>query len=381
MKIAILGSTGSIGTQSLDVIRSNGELFEVELLTANSNWQLLARQAREFQPSAVVIADARYYEPLKEALADDMVKVYAGSDALVQAVQSSEIDTVITAMVGFSGLAPTVAAIRSGKKIALANKETLVVAGEMITTLSREYGAPIVPVDSEHSAIFQCLVGEHSPLRRVIITASGGALRDLTYDELYSVTPQQALRHPSWTMGAKITIDSATMVNKGFEVIEAGWLFGLRPDQIEVVIHPESIIHSFVEFEDRAIKAQMGNPDMRLPIQYALTFPRRLPMPYLDEYNPMEALTFRPVDARKYPCLSLAYNAMRAGGIMPCVMNAANEVAVEAFLKGRISYLRIAEIIDRALQETPNEKITSIEHIFETNLAARNLAEKLVVTL
>lgn len=381
MKIAILGSTGSIGTQSLDVIRSNGDLFEVELLTANSNWQMLARQAREFQPSAVVIVDARYYEPLKEALAADMVKVYAGSDALVQAVQSSEIDTVITAMVGFSGLAPTVAAIRSGKKIALANKETLVVAGEMITTLSREYGAPIVPVDSEHSAIFQCLVGEHSPLRRVIITASGGALRDLTYDELYSVTPQQALRHPSWTMGAKITIDSATMVNKGFEVIEAGWLFGLRPDQIEVVIHPESIIHSFVEFEDRAIKAQMGNPDMRLPIQYALTFPRRLPMPYLDEYNPMEALTFRPVDARKYPCLSLAYNAMRAGGIMPCVMNAANEVAVEAFLKGRISYLRIAEIIDRALQETPNEKITSIEHIFETNLAARNLAEKLVVTL
>lgn len=371
MKIAILGSTGSIGTQSLDVVRSYAELFEVELLTANSSWQLLAEQAKEFQPSAVVIADSRYYEPLCNALSGEMIKVYAGHEAILQAVDNTEIDTVITAMVGFAGLAPTIAALRAGKKIALANKETLVVAGEIITKLSRQYNAPILPVDSEHSAIFQCVVGEHSPINRVIITASGGALRDLSYEELLNVTPEQALRHPCWDMGAKITIDSATMVNKGFEVIEAGWLFGLKPEQIDVVIHPQSIIHSFVEFEDRAIKAQLGIPDMRLPIQYALTFPNRLPMPSLAQYNPLASLTFREVDARKYPCLSLAYNAMREGGVMPCVMNAANEVAVDAFLKGRISYPEIAQIIDRAMQSADNHKIESLEQIFEIDKQTR----------
>lgn len=372
MKIAILGSTGSIGTQSLDVIRTYPDIFEVELLTANSNWELLARQAREFQPSAVIIADERYYECLKKELHSEPIKVYAGADAIEQEVQNSEIDTVITAMVGFSGLAPTVAAIRAGKKIALANKETLVVAGEMIIPLAHRHNAPILPVDSEHSAIFQCLVGEQSPLKRIIITASGGALRDLSYEELLKVTPEQALQHPCWTMGAKITIDSATMVNKGFEVIEAKWLFGLKPEQIDVIIHPESIIHSFVEFEDMAIKAQMGCPDMRLPIQYALTFPKRLPMPSLEQYNPLSPLTFREVDARKYPCLSLAYNAMREGGVMPCVMNAANEIAVEAFLSGKIPYLRIAEIIDNAMQNTVNQKITSIEQIIEVDRKTRH---------
>lgn len=379
MKIAILGSTGSIGTQSLDVIRSCGDIFQVELLTAHSNWELLAAQAREFQPSTVVIADPTHYQKLQDALSAEPVKVYCGADAIVQEVANSQIDTVITAMVGFSGLAPTIAAIRAGKKIALANKETLVVAGEMIIALSRQYNAPIIPVDSEHSAIFQCLVGEHSPLNRIIITASGGALRDMSYEQLQVVTPEQALRHPCWSMGAKITIDSATMVNKGFEVIEAGWLFGLASHQIDVVIHPESIIHSFVEFRDMAIKAQMGCPDMRLPIQYALTFPRRLPMPSLKQYNPLQPLTFREVDPQKYPCLKIARQAMQDGGVMPCVMNAANEIAVQAFLDGQITYPQIAQVIDSAMQSTVNQKITSLEQIFETDSMVRTISREAIL--
>lgn len=372
-RIAILGSTGSIGTQTLDVVRRNADFFQIELLTANDSWEQLARQAIEFAPSAVVIVNEHYYEVLSEALSPYPIKVYAGSDALEQAVSSSEIDTVVTALVGFAGLRPTLAAIRAGKKIALANKETLVVAGELVIPLSREYGAPILPVDSEHSAIFQCLVGERSPLERVILTASGGALRDVPTENMDSITAQDALRHPCWAMGAKITIDSATMINKGFEVIEAGWLFGLKPEQIDVVIHPQSIIHSFVEFRDRALKAQMGIPDMRLPIQYALTFPDRMPMPELEQYNPLQDLTFRPVDKLKYPCLPLAYNVMRQGGVMPCVMNAANEVAVAAFLRGAISYPQIYATIDHALQTIENAKIQSIEHIYEIDARVRRL--------
>lgn len=369
--IAILGSTGSIGTQTLQVVRANPTRFQVELLTANANWELLARQAIEFQPATVVIAQPEHYEKLKAALEQHPIKVYAGSEAIEQEVQNSSIETVVTAMVGFSGLAPTVAAIKAGKKIALANKETLVVAGELIIPLAIKHKAPIVPVDSEHSAIFQCVVGERSPLSRVIITASGGALRDLSFEELERVTPEQALKHPCWEMGAKITIDSATMVNKGFEVIEAGWLFGLKPEQIDVVIHPESIIHSFVEFEDRALKAQMGCPDMRLPIQYALTFPERLPMPELERYNPLRPLTFKEVDARKYHCLTLAYNVMREGGILPCVMNAANEVAVDAFLRGKIPFTAIASTIEQALEECVNIKKITLEQIFQTDAAVR----------
>lgn len=377
-RIAILGSTGSIGTQSLDVVRSYPELLGVEMLTACDNWELLARQAIEFDPAMVVIANENHYEKLREALSGYPIKIYAGSAAIEQAVQSSEIDTVITALVGFSGLRPTIAAIKAGKKIALANKETLVAAGELVMPLSREYRAPILPVDSEHSAIFQCLVGENSPIRRVIITASGGALRELPLESLSHVTPAEALRHPSWNMGAKITIDSATMVNKGFEVIEAGWLFGLRAEQIEVVIHPQSIIHSFVEFEDHAMKAQMGCPDMRLPIQYALTFPERLPMPSLEAYNPMQPLTFHEVDTRKYPCLPLAYDAMRASGTMPCVMNAANEVAVAAFLGQTIPYTAIFEVIDATMQHMPNEKLTNMEQIYQCDELSREYARKLI---
>ena len=369
-RIAILGSTGSIGTQSLEVVRANADIFEVELLTAANNWELLARQAIEFQPSAVIISQGEHYDKLRSALSNEPIKVYAGAEAIEQEVINPAIDTVITAMVGFAGLAPTVAAIKAGKKIALANKETLVVAGELIIPLSLKYNAPIIPVDSEHSAIFQCLVGEQSPIKRLIITASGGALRDLPPEELEKVTIQQALRHPNWTMGAKITIDSATMVNKGLEVIEAKWLFGVEHTDIEVVIHPESIIHSFVEFHDGALKAQMGTPDMKLPIQYALTFPKRLPLDTAP-YNPIQPLTFREVDERRYPCLALAYGALREGGTVPCVLNGANEVAVAKFLRGEIGYTSIARHIERAMEHFEKEKICSFEQIYELDRRTR----------
>jgi len=378
-KVAILGSTGSIGVQSLDVIRHHREHFTPEILTANDNWELLARQAIEFQPAAVVIANEGHYDKLTEALKGEDIKVYAGADAVEQVAAGTEIDTVINSLVGFAGLRPTISAIKAGKKIALANKETLVVAGELITALSREYKAPILPVDSEHSAIFQCLAGEVSPPARIIITASGGALRDYTPEQLTTVTPAQALKHPNWEMGAKITIDSATMANKGFEVIEAKWLFGLEPSQIEVVIHPQSIIHSFVEFADGSVKAQMGIPDMRLPIQYALTYPHRLELQNANRYDPtMCELTFTAPDHEKYPCLALAYIVMEAGGNMPCVMNAANEVAVAAFLEGKIKFTSIYEIIDSVIQSIPYQKPGSFDEIYETDRIARYTAEKLI---
>lgn len=381
MKLAILGSTGSIGTQSLEVVRGNLDLMQVELLTANTQWELLAAQAREFRPGVVVIADDRYYTDLRDALSDlDDIKIYAGAEAIEQAVVSGQIDTVITAMVGFAGLAPTVAAIKAGKRIALANKETLVVAGDLIMPLSRQYGAPIIPVDSEHSAILQCVVGEPSPIRRVVITASGGALRDFSIEQMQSATAEQALRHPCWSMGSKITIDSATMVNKGFEVIEAGHLFGLKPDQVDVVIHPQSVVHSFVEFEDGAFKAQMGLPDMKLPIQYALTFPERRAMPSAGSYNPWEVsrLDFFEPDMQKWPALALAYDVMRAGGTAPCVMNAANEVAVAAFLRGEVLYPAIHRTIAMTLDAMGSEPIKDLEHIFTINGQAAALATQLI---
>lgn len=354
-RLAVLGSTGSIGTQTLDVVRAYPELFEVEMLAAHRNWELLARQAEEFEPDAVVIADERYYEPLSAALAHLPVKVYAGAEAAAASVVSSGVDTVVSAMVGFAGLAPTLAAIRAGKKIALANKETLVVAGGLVMEEARRCQAPIIPVDSEHSAIFQCLVGEHaSSVRRLVLTASGGAFRDTPLSELCRMTAADALRHPSWEMGRKITVDCATMMNKGFEVIEARWLFDLPADRIGVAVHPQSVVHSFVEFEDGAFKAQLGMPDMRLPIQYALTFPYRLPVKGAAAFEPAlcGSLTFEAPDEAKYPALGLAYEVLegRYGEGGGCAMNAANEVAVAEFLEGHIRFTDIYKVVRRALE-------------------------------
>ena len=378
-KVAILGSTGSIGRQSLEIMGYHPEHFTVELLTANDNWKMLARQAKEFRPSAVAIANQEHYHKLNDALLDEDIKVYAGEDAVAQAAAGGEIDTVIAALVGFAGMKSTISAIKAGKKIALANKETMVVAGELITALSREYKAPILPVDSEHSAILQCITGETSPLKRIIITASGGALRDYTPEQMETATPEQALRHPSWSMGTKITIDSATMMNKGFEVIEAKWFFGLVPSQIEVVMHPQSIIHSFVELADGSVKAQLGLADMRLPIQYALTYPDRLAMPSGAKYNPADFnLTFCEPDLRKYPCLTIAYQVMEQGGNMPCAANAANEIAVKAFLKGKIIFTKIHRIIEDTLMATTFRKTGSFDDIYDTDRTAREAAEKFV---
>lgn len=378
-RLALLGSTGSIGTQTLDVVRAHPELFSVELLVANNAWQTLAAQAREFEPDTVIIANRDHYDSLQRALSDLPIKVYTGAEAVSQAVVSSSIDTVVAAMVGFAGLEPTLAAIRAGKKIALANKETLVVAGELIITESMRYRAPIIPVDSEHSAIFQCLVGEQSAPSRLILTASGGPFRDTPISALSSVTPAQALRHPNWEMGAKVTIDSATMLNKGFEVIEARWLFGMTPDKIGVVVHPQSIIHSFVEFEDGALKAQLGTPDMRLPIQYALSFPQRTSLGG-ERYNPATggALTFSEPDPLKYPCLGIAYDAMAAGGSAPCVMNAAGEVAVSAFLSGQIAFTRIATLIADTLSATAQSSPTTLQQYEVVDRQARLTAQNLI---
>lgn len=378
-RLALLGSTGSIGTQTLDVVRAHPELFSVELLVANNAWQTLAAQAREFEPDTVIIANRDHYDDLQRALSDLPIKVYTGAEAVSQAVVSSSIDTVVAAMVGFAGLEPTLAAIRAGKKIALANKETLVVAGELIIAESMRYRAPIIPVDSEHSAIFQCLVGEQSAPSRLILTASGGPFRDTPISALSSVTPAQALRHPNWEMGAKVTIDSATMLNKGFEVIEARWLFGMTPDKIGVVVHPQSIIHSFVEFEDGALKAQLGTPDMRLPIQYALSFPQRTSLGG-ERYNPATggALTFSEPDPLKYPCLGIAYDAMAAGGSAPCVMNAAGEVAVSAFLSGQIAFTRIATLIADTLAATAQSSPTTLQQYEVADRQARLTAQNLI---
>ncbi|WP_418660889.1 1-deoxy-D-xylulose-5-phosphate reductoisomerase [Bacteroides ilei] len=378
-QIAILGSTGSIGTQALQVIEEHPDLYEAYVLTANNKVDLLAEQARKFQPAAVVIANEDKYMQLKEALSDLPVKVYAGADALCQVVQEKPVDIVLTAMVGYAGLRPTMNAIRAGKVIALANKETMVVAGELVNALANEYQTPILPVDSEHSAIFQCLEF-NNPLEKVILTASGGPFRTFTMDQLKTVTKEQALRHPNWKMGAKITVDSASMMNKGFEVIEAKWLFGVRPDQIEVVVHPQSVIHSMVEFEDGAVKAQLGVPDMRLPIQYAFSYPQRIRSSF-DRLDFMKCheLTFEAPDTKRFRNLALAYEALHQGGNMPCIVNAANEVVVAAFLKDQISFLGMSDVIEKSMQRVAFIKTPTYEDYVSTDAETRRIAAELVI--
>lgn len=377
-QIAILGSTGSIGTQALQVIEEHPELYEAYVLTANNQVELLAEQARKFMPAAVVIANENKYLQLKEMLADLPIQVYAGADALCEVVEAKPIDVVLASMVGYAGLRPTINAIKAGKAIALANKETLVVAGELINDLASQYHAPILPVDSEHSAIFQCLE-VNNPLEKVILTASGGPFRSFSMEQLKSVTKAQALKHPNWDMGAKITIDSATMMNKGFEVIEAKWLFGVRPDQIEVVVHPQSIIHSMVQYEDGAVKAQLGMPDMRLPIQYAFSYPQRVKSSFdrLD-FSTIKELTFEQPDTKRFRCLALAYEALNRGGNMACIVNAANEVVVSAFLQERISFLRMSEIIEQTMEKVSFIAVPTYEDYVATDAEARRIAECLL---
>ena len=377
-QIAILGSTGSIGTQALQVIEEHPDLYEAYALTANNQVELLAEQARKFMPAAVVIANEAKYLQLKEMLADLPIQVYAGADALCEIVEAKPIDVVLASMVGYAGLRPTMNAIKAGKAIALANKETLVVAGELINALAQQYHTPILPVDSEHSAIFQCLEPNNA-LEKVILTASGGPFRTFSMEQLQHVTREQALKHPNWDMGAKITIDSATMMNKGFEVIEAKWLFGVRPDQIEVVVHPQSVIHSMVQYEDGAVKAQLGMPDMRLPIQYAFSYPQRIKASFdrLD-FSKMTELTFEQPDMNRFRCLALAYEALNRGGNMACIVNAANEVVVSAFLKERISFLRMSEVIEQSIAKVPFIQTPTYEDYVATDAEARRIAESLI---
>jgi 1-deoxy-D-xylulose-5-phosphate reductoisomerase len=378
--IAILGSTGSIGTQTLEVIAAHPDSFEVEVLTAHNNAELLIQQAKQFKPNAVVIVNEDFYSQVKEALVPLNIKVFAGEKSLASIVQMDSIDLVLTALVGYAGLKPTIKAIEVGKNIALANKETLVVAGELITQLARERGVNIFPVDSEHSAIFQCLVGEFdNPIEKIILTASGGPFRGKKPDELKSVTKAQALKHPNWTMGAKVTIDSATLMNKGLEVIEAKWLFSLKPEQIEVIVHPQSIIHSLVQFQDSSIKAQLGLPDMRLPIQFALGYPERLKsdFPRFD-FTKYPSLTFEPPDTETFRNLALAFAALTKGGNMPCVLNAANEVAVEEFLKDNIGFLQMSEVVERCMEKISYVSKPSLEDYVETDRETRIMARALV---
>lgn len=379
-QICILGSTGSIGTQALEVIRQHPDRYEAYALTANNHWELLAQQAREFHPAAVVIANEAHYEALKEALRDEPdTKVYAGRDAVCQIVEAGPITMVLTAMVGFSGLTPTIRAIRARKTICLANKETLVVAGKLICQLAEEYRVPILPVDSEHSAIFQSLVGEgDNEISKILLTCSGGPFRKFTHEQLRHVTAADALRHPTWDMGAKITIDSASLMNKGFEVIEARWLFGVPAEKIEVLIHPQSIVHSGVEFVDGGVKAQLGVPDMKLPIQYAFSYPDRLPLQgdRLDLFRqPLEF--FRP-DVEKFQCLQLAYESIRKGGNMPCIVNAANEVVNLAFREGRCSFLGMGEVIEKTMQRATFDAKPDYEVYLQTDAEARRLATELL---
>ena len=378
-QIAILGSTGSIGTQALQVIAEHPDRFEARILTANNRWELLVEQARQFKPAAVVIANEAHYEAVRDALADLPIAVYAGAEALCQVVESSEIDMVLTAMVGFAGLPPTIAAIRAGKPIALANKETMVVAGELINGLCRKYQVPILPVDSEHSAIFQSLMGEVSAIEKIILTASGGPFRTFTREQLETVTPAMALKHPNWDMGAKITIDSASMMNKGFEVIEAKWLFGVEPDRIQVVVHPQSVVHSAVQFADGAVKAQLGVPDMRVPIQLAFSFPERLQSSFdrLDWYA-MHDLTFERPDTDRFRCLALAYESLHQSGNMPCIVNAANEIVNRAFLEGRCRFLEMPDIIEQTMQRATFIKTPSYEDYLATDAEARRIAASLL---
>lgn len=378
-QIAILGSTGSIGTQALKVIAEHPDLYEVYALTANNKVELLAEQARKFRPEAVVIANPDKYLQLKEALSDLPVKVYAGADALAQIVESGPIDIVLTAMVGYAGLKPTINAIKAGKIIALANKETMVVAGELVNSLAAKYRAPILPVDSEHSAIFQCLE-MNNPIHKIILTASGGPFRTFSMEQLQTVTKEQALKHPNWSMGAKITVDSASMMNKGFEVIEAKWLFGVRPEQIEVVVHPQSVIHSMVEYVDGAVKAQLGVPDMRLPIQYAFSYPKRetLSGERLD-FVKCHTLTFEAPDTTRFRNLALAYEALHQGGNMPCIVNAANEVVVAAFLKDQISFLGMSDVIEKTMGRVTFIQTPTYEDYVETDALARRVAAEMVI--
>ena len=378
-RICILGSTGSIGTQTLQVVSEHPDLFEAYVLTANTKADLLIEQAKQYQPCCVVIADESKYKYVCEALADEPIQVYAGADALCQVVQMEPVDIVLTALVGFSGLRPTISAIKAGKPIALANKETLVVAGELITSLCIEHKVPLLPVDSEHSAIFQSLMGEESPIEEIILTASGGPFRTFSLDELKNVTPAQALRHPNWDMGAKITIDSASMMNKGFEVIEARWLFDVIPDRIQVVVHPQSILHSAVQFEDGAVKGQLGMPDMRVPIQLALSYPMRLKsdFPRIDWWN-LKDLTFEKPDPQKFRCLQMAYEAIRMGGNAACIVNAANEVVNLAFRQERCSFLAMADIIEQTLKRVPHQDKPSLQDYLDCDRESRIVANELI---
>ena len=379
MRIALLGSTGSIGVQTLDIVEAWKEEMEVTALTAHRNWELLAEQARHFEPDCVVIADESHYKELSDALSDLPIKVYAGSEAVAQVAAASNVDVVVNALVGYAGMLPSLSAVEAGKKLALANKESLVVAGDIIIERALQKRVPILPIDSEHSAVYQCLVGEVSAPRRLILTASGGPFRCTPAEELYKVTAAEALKHPNWSMGAKITIDSATLVNKGFEVIEAHWLFGMPADRIDVVVHPQSIIHSMVEFEDGAIKAQLGTPDMHLPIQYALRAPLR-------EHSEEErfdffknpTLTFEQVDNERFPMLSVAYDCLRRGGNAACVMNGANEVAVAAFLRGEIGFMDIPRVITGALERVDFIARPTLDDYIATDGVARRVARELL---
>ena len=378
-QICILGSTGSIGTQALDVIKEHGDRYEVYALTANSRWELLAKQAREFHPAAVVIANDAYYEPLKEALADMDVKVYAGKRALDEIVEAEPIQMVLTAMVGFAGLSPTIHAIKAHKKICLANKETLVVAGELICQLANEYHIPILPVDSEHSAIFQSIVGEgDNEIEKILLTASGGPFRLKSMEEIAHVTKADALKHPTWDMGAKITIDSASMMNKGFEVIEAKWLFGVPAEKIQVLVHPQSIVHSAVQFMDGSVKAQLGVPDMRLPIQYAFSYPERLPLTgeRLDLFK--HPLEFFEPDLEKFRCLALAFEAIKQGGNMPCIVNAANEIVNRAFLEDRCGFLQMGDVIEKTMQKATFNAHPDYDVYVQTDAEARCIADAIL---
>lgn len=372
-RIAILGSTGSIGTQTLNVIRRHRDLFSVEVLCAGSNATLLVEQALEFDPNAVVIADGSKYEQVREALASTDVKVYAGESPMVDLMEMDSIDMVLAAIVGFAGLKPTLRAIECGKPVALANKETMVVAGALVTASAVKHHTPILPVDSEHSAIFQCLVGEVSPIDKILLTASGGPFRGMTRDQLANVTLSQALKHPNWSMGRKVTIDSATLMNKGLEVIEAKWLFGVEANDIEVVVHPQSVVHSMVQFHDGSIKAQLGIPTMETPIQYALTYPERVEshLPRLD-FAQYPNLIFEKPDCTTFRCLDLAYSAIDCGGNMPCVMNAANEVAVQRFIEGRIGFLEIADGVEHAMQQAAFVANPTLEDLILTDKTVRN---------
>lgn len=379
-RIAILGSTGSIGTQALEVIASHSDEFEVYAISANNSVDLLIEQARKYKPEIVAIANPDHYITLKNALSDLPIKVFAGQDAICQMVEMESVDMVLASMVGFAGLKPTIHAIKAGKALALANKETLVVAGELVTALANQYKVPVLPVDSEHSAVFQSLVGESfESIEKIILTASGGPFRNFTKAQLSTVTKEQALKHPNWDMGAKITIDSASMMNKGFEVIEAKWLFGVPYSKIDVVVHPQSIIHSMVQYYDGAIKAQLGVPDMKLPIQYAFSYPKRLPSEWERiSFDKLTELTFQKPDMDLFPNLRLAYRAIEEGGSMPCVLNAANEVCVAAFLHDRMGFLQMSQVIEKTMDKLPVVKNPTLDDYFEIDKESRIVAESFI---